>query len=203
MPFVYLEWAFVLVKVLCEIVAICGWIVGFRLGLCFGAFVRDKCRKQFFDWRKFGDGRAIRESAIATVWCMRENSLYSIWSMGRYWPDCGSVTSTARRGTTCPSGQYQGQGCWFEFTVNICIPMHSTKLDLIHSIYAMFLALTSSKGISLVVMARLPCGNQKNVWNIGCAIREMMDDQNGDFLPLIDIVEVDETYAGGMPRSLS
>ncbi len=31
----------------------------------------------------------------------------------------------------------------------------------------------------------------------------MMDDRNGELLPLEDIVEVDETYVGGAPKSLS
>lgn len=70
--------------------------------------------------------------------------------------------------------------------------MHSTKLDLRVWISAMFLVLTSSKGISSVVMARLLGVNQKTAWKMGHAIREMMDDRNGELLPLEDIVEVDE-----------
>ena len=38
---------------------------------------------------------------------------------------------------------------------------------------------------------------------MGHAIREMMDDRNGELLPLEDIVEVDEAYVGGAPKSLS
>jgi hypothetical protein len=81
--------------------------------------------------------------------------------------------------------------------------MHSTKLDLRVWISAMFLVLTSSKGISSVVMARLLGVNQKTAWKMGHAIREMMDDRNGELLPLEDIVEVDEAYVGGAPKSLS
>ena len=81
--------------------------------------------------------------------------------------------------------------------------MHSTKLDLRLWICAMFLVLTSSKGISSVVMARLLGVNQKTAWKMGHAIREMMDDRNGELMPLEDIVEVDEAYVGGAPKSLS
>ena len=67
----------------------------------------------------------------------------------------------------------------------------------------MFLVLTSSKGISSVVMARLLGVNQKTAWKMGHAIREMMYYRNGELLPLEDIVKVDEAYVGGAPKSLS
>ena len=82
-------------------------------------------------------------------------------------------------------------------------PMHVTKLDLRIWICAMFLVLTTSKGISSVVIARLLGVNQKTAWKMGHAIREMMDDRNGELLPLEDIIEVDEAYVGGAPKSLS
>jgi hypothetical protein len=43
-------------------------------------------------------------------------------------------------------------------------------------------------------MARLLGVNQKTAWKMGHAIRELMDDRNGELLPLEDIVEVDEAY---------
>jgi len=80
--------------------------------------------------------------------------------------------------------------------------MHGTTLDLRNWICAMSLVLTSTKGISSVVMARLLGVNQKTAWKMGHAIREMMDDRNAELLPLEDIVEVDEAYVGGAPKSL-
>jgi transposase-like protein len=38
---------------------------------------------------------------------------------------------------------------------------------------------------------------------MGHAIRELMDDRNCELLPLDDIVEVDEAFVGGAPKSLS
>lgn len=125
-----------------------------------------------------------------------------IWSSGRFCPHCGSVSSTALRGRTCRPGLYQCKDCRLQFTVTTHTPMHSTKLDLRLWICAMFLVLTSSKGISSVVMARLLGVNQKTAWKMGHAIREMMDDRNGELMPLDDIVEVDEAYVGGAPKSL-
>lgn len=67
---------------------------------------------------------------------------------------------------------------------------HGTKLDLRLWICAVFLVLTSSKGISSVVMARLLGVNQKTAWKMRHAIREMMDDRNGEMPPLEDVVEI-------------
>jgi hypothetical protein len=78
--------------------------------------------------------------------------------------------------------------------------MHGTKLDLRIWICAMFLVLTSSKGISSVVMARLLGVNQKTAWKLGHAIREMMDDRHGIAGRLSGVVEVDEAFVGGKPQ---
>ncbi len=69
--------------------------------------------------------------------------------------------------------------------------MHSTKLDLRVWIAAIFLVLTSSKGISSVVMSRILGVNQKTAWKLGHAIRELMDDREGIASPLSGTVEVD------------
>ena len=43
----------------------------------------------------------------------------------------------------------------------------------------MFLVLTSSKGITSVVVSRILGVNQRTAWKLGRAIREMMDDRQG------------------------
>ena len=75
--------------------------------------------------------------------------------------------------------------------------MHATKLDLRIWIAAIFLVLTSSKGISSVVMARILGVNQKTAWKLGHAIRELMDDRAAVSARLNGVVEVDEAYVGG------
>jgi len=122
-----------------------------------------------------------------------------ILSTGRHCLHCESVASSALRGRTCRPGLYQCRDCRLQFTVTTHTQMHGTKLDLRIWICAMFLVLTSSKGISSVVMARLLGVNRKTGWKMGQAIREMMDDRNAEPLPLEDIVEVDEAYVGGAP----
>lgn len=148
-------------------------------------------------------------NSIPDIWKRMPSELHArrfleriIWVGGRYCPHCGSVASSALRGRSCRPGLYQCRDCRLQFTVTTRTPMHATKLDLRIWVCAMFLVLTSSKGISSVVMGRLLGVNQKTAWKLGHAIREMMDDRNRELLPLEDIVEVDEAYVGGAPKSL-
>lgn len=148
--------------------------------------------------------------SIADIWRRMPSERHArrfleelIWPSGRYCPHCGSADSLGLPGASCRPGLYQCRDCRRQFTVTTRTPMHGTKLDLRLWICAVFLVLTSSKGISSVVMARLLGVNQKTAWKMGHAIREMMDDRNGEMPPLEDVVEVDEAYVGGAPKSLS
>jgi hypothetical protein len=62
----------------------------------------------------------------------------------------------------------------------------------------MYLVLTSSKGISSVVMSRLLGTTQATAWRLGHAIREMTHDRGGP--PLSGLVEIDLKYLGGAPK---
>lgn len=125
-----------------------------------------------------------------------------IWPTGCYCPHCGSTASAALRGRTCRPGLYQCRDCRLQFSITTKTPMHATKLDLRLWVCALFLVLTSSKGISSVVMPRLLGVNQKTGWKLGHAIREMMDDRDNEYLPLSGDVELDEAFIGRAPKSL-
>jgi hypothetical protein len=64
----------------------------------------------------------------------------------------------------------------------------------------MYLIVSSSKGISLVILARLIGVTQSTAWRMGRTIRKMMDPQQSDGLLLQGIVDLDETYVGGQPH---
>jgi transposase-like protein len=117
-------------------------------------------------------------------------------------PHCGSLSSRPLRGTSVRPGLYQcaEKECRSQFTVTTKTPLHATKLDLRIWIAAMFLVLTSSKGISSVVMSRILGVNQKTAWKLGHAIRELMDDRQGIAGRLSGVVEVDEAFVGGKPK---
>jgi hypothetical protein len=79
--------------------------------------------------------------------------------------------------------------------------LHATKLPLSTWVQAIYLVLTSSKGISSVVMSRLLGVTQATAWRLGHAIRTMMDDCGGTLLS--GIVEIDLKYLGGAPKHRS
>lgn len=126
----------------------------------------------------------------------------AIWGDDRFCPHCGSLRSRPLRGASVRPGLYQctERECRRQFTVTTRTPLHATKLDLRTWIAAMFLVLTSSKGISSVVMSRILGVNQKTAWKLGHAIREMMDDRQGIAGRLSGVVEVDEAFVGGKPK---
>lgn len=125
-----------------------------------------------------------------------------IWPSGRHCPLCGSLSSTPIRGRSARPGLYQcaERKCRLQFTVTTKTPMHATKLDLRIWIAAIFLVLTSSKGISSVVMTRILGVNQERAWKLGHAIRELMDDREAVSAKLAGVVEVDEANVGAAPK---
>lgn len=123
-----------------------------------------------------------------------------IWGEDRFCPHCGCLDSIPLRGKSSRPGLYHCRDCRGQFTVTTRTPMHATKLELRVWIAAIFLVLTSSKGISSVVMGRLLGITQKSAWKLGHAIREMMDARGETGRKLAGIVEVDEAFVGGAPK---
>ena len=70
--------------------------------------------------------------------------------------------------------------------------MHGTKLPLQTWLMAMYLIISSSKGISSVVLARWLGVNQKTAWKVGHAVRAMMTVHADAVGMLTGIVELDE-----------
>ena len=125
----------------------------------------------------------------------------AIWGEVPICPHCGATGAWTIKGKTARAGPYHCRTCRRQFTVSTKTPFHATKLDLRIWIAAMFLVITSSKGISSVVLARLLGVTQGTAWKLGHAIREMMDAQEvWKQAKLTDIVEVDEAFVGGKPK---
>jgi hypothetical protein len=78
--------------------------------------------------------------------------------------------------------------------------MHSSKLKLRTWVQALCLVVTSSKGISSVVMARVLGVTQSTAWRQGHSIRETMHNRDGKGPQLKGVVEIDIKYLGGAPR---
>lgn len=120
------------------------------------------------------------------------------WPQGPYCPHCGSYACWELSGNSCRPGLRECRDCRRQYTVTTKTPLHETKLSLWTWVQAMYLVVTSSKGISSVVMSRLLGVSQATAWRLGHAIRLMMQDRDGP--PLSGIVEIDLKYLGGAPK---
>jgi len=78
--------------------------------------------------------------------------------------------------------------------------MHSTKLPLWKWLQAMYYMISSSKGVSSVILGRWLGISQPTAWKMGHAIRAMMDPSSDNAPLLKGVVELDEKYFGGQPR---
>ena len=125
----------------------------------------------------------------------------AIWGDVPICPHCGAKGAWTIKGKTTRAGLYQCRTCRRQFTITTKTPFHATKLELRVWIAALFVIITSSKGISSVVLARLLGVSQKTAWKMGHAVREMMDTREAwKQAKLTGIVEVDEAFVGGKPK---
>lgn len=125
------------------------------------------------------------------------------WPTGRICPHCSyhvsyGITVKGRSGI-----RYECNRCKRQFTVTTKTALHSTKLPLRKWLLAMYLIVSSSKGISSVILARQIGVTQPTAWRMGHAIRLMMDPNRSDTSMLQGIVELDEKYVGGAPRPMA
>lgn len=132
--------------------------------------------------------------------CCRDFFESNRWPSGRTCPHCGFNVSYKISDGANHRGRYECKRCHRQFTVTTKTALHSTKISLWKWLQAMYLIVSSSKGISSVILARLIGVTQPTAWRMGHAIRKMMDPQKSDTLLLQGIVELDETYVGGQPQ---
>ncbi len=90
-----------------------------------------------------------------------------LWKHGRSCPDCHSLKSYRLAGPSVRNGIYECSRCKRQFTITVKTPMHSTKLPLWKWLLAMYLIVSSSKGISSVYLGKLVGISQKSSWKLG------------------------------------
>jgi len=122
------------------------------------------------------------------------------WPGGRICPHCSFNISYRIKVSRSYKDRYECKRCKRHFTVTTKTALHSTKLPLRKWLQAMYLIVSSSKGISSVVLARLIGVTQPTAWRMGHAIRQMMDPKRSDAGMLQGVVELDETFVGGTPQ---
>ena len=118
---------------------------------------------------------------------------HQMWPNGRHCPHCGSTkTQIGDGGNKMP---YRCQDCREYFSVKTNTAMHNSNLPLRKWAFAIYLHLTSLKGVSSMKLHRDIGVSQKTAWYMLQRIRQAWerDDETGFIGP----VEVDETYIGG------
>ena len=119
-----------------------------------------------------------------------------VWPDGRYCPHCGSVNTHEAGHNNMP---YRCSDCRGYFSVRTGTVMHRSNLPLRKWVFAIYLHLTSLKGVSSMKLHRDIGVPQKTAWFMLQRIRKAWD--NDDDGPFGGPLEVDETYFGGKERN--
>lgn len=117
-----------------------------------------------------------------------------LWPNGPVCPVCGK----GDRVTTRKDGFYRCNACQEDFTVRTGTIFERSHIPLNKWIYAMYLLVTARKGISSMQLAKEIGVTQKSAWFMLHRLREACE---GNLRKLRGIVEVDETYVGGLERN--
>ena len=113
-----------------------------------------------------------------------------LWPQGATCPTC----SKRERITTRKGGFYRCNQCKLDFTVRTATIFERSHVPLHKWLYAMYLLVTSRKGISSMQLAKEIGVTQKTAWFILGRLREAC---GNDPTVLLGIIEVDECYIGG------
>lgn len=122
-----------------------------------------------------------------------------IWPEGRHCPRCGCTETTETPASeTMP---YHCPACRRYFSVRIGTLMERSKVSLRDWAVAIYLHLTSLKGVSSMKLHRDLGVTQKTAWFMLARIRKAFDDD--DEPPFGGPIEVDEAYFGGKRANMS
>jgi transposase-like protein len=113
-----------------------------------------------------------------------------LWPEGVVCPFCQKKDRIAAR----KGGFYRCNACLQDFTVRTGTIFERSHVPLNKWLYAMYLLLTSRKGISSLQLSKELGITQKSAWFLLHRLREACGD---DMATLQGIIEVDETFIGG------
>ena len=117
-----------------------------------------------------------------------------LWAGGVKCPECkGNERITERK-----NGYYRCNPCKLDFTIRTGTIFERSHVPLHKWVYAMYLVVTARKGISSLQLAKEIGVTQKSAWFMLQRLREACS-QNSD--KLRGIVEIDETFIGGLERN--
>ena len=118
-----------------------------------------------------------------------------VWQDGRYCPVCGSTRTHNAGHNHMP---YRCSDCRSYFSVKTGTVMGNSHLPLRKWVFAIYLHLTSLKGVSSMKLHRDIGVPQKTAWFMLQRIRKAWESEGS---PFAGPVEIDETYMGGRERN--
>ena len=118
-----------------------------------------------------------------------------VWPDGRHCPRCGSTRTKEASHKKMP---YWCTDCRSYFSVKTGTVMEGSLLPLRKWAFAIYLHLTSLKGVSSMKLHRDIGVTQKTAWFMLQRIREAWESDNW---PFTGPIEIDETYMGGKERN--
>lgn len=121
-----------------------------------------------------------------------------MWPEGRHCPRCGSTRTREASHAKMP---YWCTDCRSYFSVKTGSVMEGSPLPLRKWVYAIYLHLTSLKGVSSMKLHRDIGVTQKTAWFMLNRIREAFKSDD-DEPPFEGPVEVDEVYFGGLRKNM-
>ena len=133
-------------------------------------------------------GDMFPNETAATAWF---ESL--VWPNGRHCPHCGSTETVEDTGAN--NMPYWCPACRHRFSVRVGTAIERSKVPLRKWVFAIYLEMTSLKGVSSMKLHRDIKVTQKTAWFMLHRIREAFGQERQALLA--GPVEVDETYFGG------
>ena len=132
------------------------------------------------------------DEASATKWFEKQ-----IWPNGRHCPRCGCTDT--REATETAGLPYPCAGCQKPFSVRIGTTLERSKVPFRKWVFAIYLHMTSLKGVSSMKLHRDLKVTQKTAWFMLHRIREAWATERQELF--YGPVEVDETYVGASGRT--
>lgn len=128
------------------------------------------------------------------------------WFEARFWPHgrvCGHCGSAHTKEASHAKMPYWCTDCRSYFSIKTGTLLEYTQLPLRKWVFAIYLHLTSLKGVSSMKLHRDIGVSQRTAWHMLQRIRKAFDDSDDDNGPFGGPVAVDETYVGGQRKNMS